>query len=64
VVKQCWTALDCLTLMVKALWSFRMAVIDKLIEYNITEDVDLWNLYHHQLCFWLSHFTQNVEGIL
>lgn len=57
--------LDCLTLMMKALCSFRMlAVIDKSTEYNITEDVDIWNLHHYQLCFRSSHFTQNVEGIL
>ena len=57
--------LDCLTLVMKALWSFRMlTIIDKSAVYNITEDVDLWNLHHNQLCFLSSHFSQNIEGIL
>jgi hypothetical protein len=41
-----------------------LAVIDKSAEYNITEDMDLWNLHHYQLCFLSSHFIQTVEGIL
>lgn len=55
--------LDCLTLIMKALWSFRMlAGIEKSAEYNITEDVDLWNLHHYQSCFLSLTFYSEYRG--